>query len=218
MNLLKRTICFVAALSGTLLHSTSWADNLKFTGNWEYIEHVGTSSNPYSTFEIKLDETSDGTVTGSYCFVTQSGNRIDCDASGAKNITGHIKNDGLHAEVDFYSFFGAKGGVADLTINDNSLTWIVTSDPTGDFFYGPYSVTLKKKQPDLQEGEHHIVVNKAYLYRGPSKVDIKTSVTKGDYVRLSSISGDLKYWNVSYLKNGNEIKGWIDCRAIDFCP
>jgi len=84
----------------SVLALDAWAaDAGNLSGNWEYVEYVDGSSKPYSTFEIKLNETSDGAVTGSYCFIMQSGNRIDCGAGGAKNIAGHVDEDGRHASV-----------------------------------------------------------------------------------------------------------------------
>jgi hypothetical protein len=208
------------AVACLFLHSIAWAVAAgNFSGNWEYVERVDGSSKPYSTFEMKLNETSDGAVTGSYCFITQRGNRIDCDTGGAKNIAGHVEEDGRHATVNFYSFFGAKGGVANLSSNDDTLTWKVTGNPSGDFFYGPYATTLTRKQPDTHEGERQVVVDKAYLYPTPSETKVKTYVVKGDYVKLLNVSDDMEFWRISYSgKNGTEVERWIDCHAINFCP
>ncbi len=205
--------------SALLFHSTAWAAEGRFSGDWEYVEHLAGANKPYSTFEIKLHEARDGTVTGSYCFITQNGNRIDCDTDGAENISGHVSEDEQHAGVRFYSFFGAKDGFADLASYDDALTWKVKKSPKGDFFYGPYSVTLKRKQADIHPGERQVVLDKAFLYPTPSEIKVKTYVVKGEYVKLISISDDLKFWKVSYSeKNGITIERWIDCRAINSCP
>lgn len=208
---------FVA--SALLIHSTAWTAEGVFSGDWEYVEHVAGASKPYSTFEIKLHETRDGAVTGSYCFITQNGNRIDCDADGAENIFGHVREGGQQAEVRFYSFFGAKDGVVDLVSHGDTLSWEITKKPIGDFFYGPYSVTLTRKQSDVHQGERQVVVGKAYLYPMPSATEVKTYIVKGEYVKLISISDDLRFWKISYFeKNGITIERWIDCRAINSCP
>ncbi|WP_322032670.1 hypothetical protein [Paraburkholderia sp. J76] len=191
----------------------------KFSGDWEYIEHIAGSSKPYSTFEIKLGESRDGALTGSYCFITQNGNRIDCDTNGAKNIFGRVREDGGHAEVHFHSFFGAKDGLADITSNGDKLMWRVTKNPKGDFFYGPYSATLTRKHIDAHQGEHQVIADKAYLYPTPSEAKVNMYIVKGEYVKLINISDNMKFWKVSYSKkNGVTIERWIDCRAIDFCP
>lgn len=219
MNLRKRATFLTLVVNTLLFHSMSWAADGRFSGDWEYVELVAGSSKPYSTFEIKLNEAGDGTVTGSYCFITQNGNRIDCDINGAENITGHVREDGRRAEVHFYSFFGAKDGLADLVSYDDALTWKVANNPKGDFFYGPYSVTLTRKQAEAHQGERKVVVDKAYLYPTPSETKVKTYVVKGEYVKLISISDDLKFWKISYSeKKGVTIERWIDCRAISSCP
>ena len=134
MNTRKCATLFTSVAGALLFHSMSWATDGRFSGDWEYVEHVTGSSKLYSTFEIKLHETRDGTVTGSYCFITQNGNRIDCDTDGVENISGHVHEDGRHAEVRFYSFFGAKDGFADLANYGDVLTWKITKNPKGDFF------------------------------------------------------------------------------------
>ncbi|WP_156967217.1 hypothetical protein [Paraburkholderia ferrariae] len=210
-------LMFVASILP--IRSTAWAADGIFSGDWEYVERVAGASKPYSTFEIKLHEGRDGTVIGSYCFITQNGNRIDCDVSGAENISGHVQQDGQHAEVRFDSFFGAKDGFADLTSYNDTLTWRVAQNPKGDFFYGPYSVTLTRKEADARQGERQVVVDKAFLYPTPSETKVKTYIVKGEYVRLVNISDDMKFWKISYSeKNGVTIERWIDCRAINFCP
>ncbi|MGF6604096.1 hypothetical protein P3T23_008851 [Paraburkholderia sp. GAS448] len=112
MNMRKCTIPLTLVVSTLLFHSVSWATEGRFSGNWEYAEYVTGSSKPYSTFEIKLNEARDGTVTGSYCFITQNGNRIDCSVDREENISGHVREDGQLAKIHFYSFFGAKDGSA----------------------------------------------------------------------------------------------------------
>jgi hypothetical protein len=219
-NMLKHAILFIVAINCLSLRSiASAAAASNFSGNWEYVEHVDGSGKPYSTFKIKLNEKSDGVVTGSYCFITQSGNRIDCDTDGAKNIVGHIDENSQHAQVRFYSFFGAKDGVADLSYSDDTLTWKVTSNPVGEFFYGPYVAKLSRKQPDRHENQRRVVVDKAYLYASPIKTKVETYAVKGSFVKLLNLSDDLKFWKISYSsKNGTQIERWIDCHAIDFCP
>ncbi|WP_429584998.1 hypothetical protein [Paraburkholderia youngii] len=210
----------LTVLGGVLaLSSVSWSADYNFSGDWEFIEHIAGSSKPYSTFELKLTEGADGTVTGSYCFITQSGNRIDCSANGIDNLAGQVSKDGQHAEIHFDSFFGAKGGVADLASFDGLLTWKVRKNPIGDFFYGPYSVTLNRKKIDAHQGQRQVVVEKAYLYPTPSATTVKSYLIKGDYVRLIAVSDDFKFWKIVYSgKNGIAIERWIDCHAIDSCP
>jgi len=211
------------AIAGILLAcsvNAAYAET-PFSGEWQYVEHLGASQKPYSTFDLRLTERADGEIHGFYCFITQNGNRIDCDPEGkAINITGRIAPDGKSAVVQFYSFFGAKGGVAELATTDNILTWRVTKNPSGDFFYGPFKVELKKAPDDKYRGERQVVIDKAYLYGQPSiSPTTKTYVVKGDYVKLIRVSDDFKFWQVQYLSNnGGVIERWIDCNAIASCP
>ncbi|HEY2020272.1 hypothetical protein [Paraburkholderia sp.] len=219
MNTRKYAILLIVVLNTLFFHSITWAADGKFSGDWEYVEYLTGSSKPYSTFEIKLNEADDGAVTGSYCFITQNGNRIDCSTNGIENISGHVREDGRHAEIHFYSFFGAKDGFADLASYDDALIWKVTKNPKGDFFYGPYAVTLTRKQANAHQGERQVVVGRAYLYPTPSETKVKTYVVKGEYVKLIGISDDLKFWKISYSeKNGVTIDRWIDCHTINSCP
>jgi hypothetical protein len=45
----------------------------------------------------------------------------------------------------------------------DELVWRVTKNPNGDFFYGPYAVTLTLKLSDVHQGEHQIVMDKAFF-------------------------------------------------------
>ncbi|WP_321913875.1 hypothetical protein [Paraburkholderia sp. J11-2] len=219
MSTSRRFTIFILTISALLIHSLSWATEGKFSGNWTYIGHVAGSSKPDQTFEIKLNEASDGTVTGSYCFITQNANRIDCGTAGDQNIHGYVSEDGRRAEVHFYSFFGAKDGIAELISDDGLLVWKVKKNPKGDFFYGPYSITLTRKQAETHQGEHQVIVDRAFLYPTALKAKVKTYIIKGEYVKLISISNDFKFWKISYSeKNGATIERWIDCHAINFCP
>jgi hypothetical protein len=219
MNAHKSVIFSTMVVGGLIYCLLVKAEESDFSGSWGIDGNLVGSSKRSSIFEIKLKETSDGSVTGSYCSVTQSGNRIDCSTDDTENISGYISKNGRDAEVNFYSFFGGKAGVAVLSRNRDMLTWKVTRNPTGGPFYGPSFATLSKKQFDDHQDEREVVLDKAYLYPGPAETKVKIYLVKGDYVRLIDISSDLKFWNVSYIqKNGTEINRWIDCRAINFCP
>jgi hypothetical protein len=183
--------------------------NPLFNGKWEYVEYKPGTGKPYSVFDISLSEGENGAVYGSYCFVTQFGNRDDCSADGELNINGHVLDSSRTASVTFYSFFGAKNGAAELSINtDNSLTWNIVKRPQGGDYYGPNRITLKKTS-SVQD----------YLYDEPS--DLKRSkayVIKGDYVKLVKVSPDLRFWEVKFsAESGSIVDKWIDCQAIDFC-
>ncbi|WP_124084050.1 hypothetical protein [Burkholderia gladioli] len=189
-----------------------------FLGEWRYVstQHEGTK--PYSTFVIKLHKSSGNQIIGSYCFITEEGRRIDCDPEGSNNLNGTISPDGSRATINFFSFFGAKNGTADISINKGELHWKVTRNPDGDFFYGPFDVYLTRDSK--ASGLRQVTASRAYLYAEPaSKGKSKSYIIKGDTIELLKISDDLKFWMVRYTaKDGKSIERWIECGTVNACP
>lgn len=187
-------------------------------GEWRYVSAQHEGKKPYSTFVIKLHKSSGNQVAGSYCFITDEGRRIDCDPEGTNNLDGTMSPDGLHATINFFSFFGAKNGVSDISLNNGELHWKVTKNPDGDFFYGPFDVYLTKDSKASKNRQ--VTANRAYLYAEPfSKNKSKSYVIKGDVVELLNISDDLKFWRVRYTaKDGRIIERWIECGTVNACP
>ncbi|WP_186231808.1 hypothetical protein [Burkholderia gladioli] len=187
-------------------------------GEWRYVstQHEGTK--PYSTFVIKLHKSSGNQIVGSYCFITEEGRRIDCDPEGSNNLNGTISPDGLRATINFFSFFGAKNGTSDISINKGELHWKVTKNPDGDFFYGPLDVYLTRDSK--ASGLKQVTASRAYLYAEPaSKGKSKSYIIKGDTIELLKISDDLKFWMVRYTaKDGKNIERWIECGTVNACP
>jgi hypothetical protein len=188
-------------------------------GNWRYAETNQGHTKPDSTFVIRLHKTTSNRLEGSYCFITQEGIRLDCDPEGQQqNLKGSLSPDGQHVRIDFFSFFGAKNGVADISINDGKLTWKVVKLPKGGFFYGPLNVVLTKDNGNTRS--RRVIVERAYLFRDPTgATPPKSYLIEGDKVELVKLSDNLKFWKVKYaLTNGQVIERWIDCEAIDSCP
>ncbi|MGV0133681.1 hypothetical protein [Burkholderia gladioli] len=187
-------------------------------GEWRYVstQHEGTK--PYSTFVIKLHKSSGNQIVGSYCFITEEGRRIDCDPEGSNNLNGTVSPDGLRATINFFSFFGAKNGTSDISINKGELHWKVTKNPDGDFFYGPLDVYLTRDSK--ASGLKQVTASRAYLYAEPaSKGKSKSYIIKGDTIELLKISDDLKFWMVRYTaKDGKNIERWIECGTVNACP
>lgn len=116
----------------------------RLEGHWEAMKYTTDTTVPYSTFQLDL-HVSGKRIVGKYCFVTQSGRKIDCDPDGEDNISGEISNaNSAVATLKFKSFFGARGGEANIYFEDDSLQWQVQILPTGGQFYGPKSSTLHK--------------------------------------------------------------------------
>ena len=220
-NISTSPISYIVGMGFCTVFLTAAHAQSLFSGEWKYTEHTNMSKVPYLTFDIKLTQNKEGKINGSYCIITQTGNRIDCDPdSDALNIAGWGEPNNSSAEIHFYSFFGAKNGIAKLSLVGDELIWLVTKNPDGGFFYGPYKAKLMKAPENNHSDERQVVVDKAHLYNSPSTSSATNAyVVKGDYVQLLKISDDLKFWKIRYVRaHKTAIERWIDCRAIDFCP
>ncbi|MDI9764945.1 hypothetical protein QM327_00020 [Pantoea dispersa] len=120
-----------------------WAA-IDFNGEWSGA--VGNENSfDYSTLNIKLRQV-DGKVVGRYCYITNSGNRIDCPDGDENNLHGVVKNN--KANVKFDSVFGGENGEAELTLNNNAMLWHLIVLPSHGEFYAPKDFFLKKIEPN----------------------------------------------------------------------
>ncbi|CAX54430.1 hypothetical protein [Erwinia pyrifoliae] len=108
---MSKIINGIALLTASLSLSTfSMTD---FSGKW-----IGSINDedgaPYSNLSLKINQTGEK-LNGSYCYVTQKGNRIDCADDGEDNLHGSVSGD--KANIFFNSTFGGKNGRAELSIN-----------------------------------------------------------------------------------------------------
>ncbi|WP_152036647.1 hypothetical protein [Burkholderia pyrrocinia] len=196
------------------------AKELPFSGGWSSTEMIAGQRKLYSTFRIELAEDESGNIRGKYCFITQSGNRIDCAPDGELNISGRAGGDGNTVAVKFHSFFGAVGGLAKITTDGDWLIWDVIKTPEGGDYYGPLRAKMHKDSSvESHSGEKEVVKNKAFLYDTPShSLAAHVYVVKGDRVKLLSVSPDLRFWKIEFIsRNKRHYIKWIDCRDIDFC-
>ncbi|NTX26554.1 hypothetical protein HT746_05280 [Burkholderia pyrrocinia] len=172
----------------------SFASDQSFSGVWAFRESVAREGKPYSTFVVRIDKEKAGNISGPYCFITRNGSRIDCGPDGERNVSGRIEYGKNKAHVDFYSFFGAMGGAAEIKVNGDRLLWNVVKQPEGGGYYGPIRVEMRRD--DLlgyRLGERKFVVKKAFLYDFPSKSQVtRAYVIKGDSVRVVEVSADSK--------------------------
>lgn len=111
-------------------------------GSWEEETLRPGSEVPYSVLTVEL-RVSGAELTGSYCFVTRFGRKIDCDPESGDNLDGVIHPDGS-ATISFDSSFGATGGKAELKPRGDELEWTTVEPPTGGDFYGPESARLQR--------------------------------------------------------------------------
>jgi hypothetical protein len=218
---MKRKFFFLfAAISALIAPVLAFAKDLPFSGEWTSVENVAGQSKPYSIFTITLNEDEAGNVHGAYCFITQGGNRVDCSSGKELNINGRVEDNKIIAAVNFYSFFGATDGMAEITVSGDWLIWNVVKHPEGGNYYGPLLVRMRKDtSAGPRPGERMVEVEKAFLYGTPSHSrGSHVYVVKGDYVKLINVSSDLRFWKVEFVaKDGRHIIRWIDCADIDFC-
>jgi len=111
-----------------------------FSGQWG-AESDSPDGTPLSTLSLNLVQQGQN-VTGTYCYVTQRGSRIDCPEQGVENLHGTVK--GASATVVFDSSFGGEKGKAELTLNDGKLSWSLLAEPQGREFYAPKTYQLDK--------------------------------------------------------------------------
>lgn len=124
-----------AARFNTMQFAKSSQSGLAFDGEW-----AGESGSD-STLTLRLAE-SGNRITGSYCYISQKGNRIDCPEDDERNLTGTIA--GNRANIEFNSSFGGPGGRAVLAIKESEMEWrLVTPSQKGND-YTPLRYTLRK--------------------------------------------------------------------------
>lgn len=97
-----------------------------------------------STLTLRLVESGDR-ISGSYCYISQRGNRIDCPAEDERNLSGTIA--GNRANVKFDSTFGGVDGQAVLEINASKMEWRLVTPPQKGNYYAPLRYTLNKADP-----------------------------------------------------------------------
>lgn len=218
---LKQTLLF--SILYLIWASAFSVENEIFTGKWESTEHVDGIEKPRSVLNLSLEQAVGGSIKGKYCFVTHFGDRIDCGEDSDMNMIGHVEaSNSSKATLRFDSFFGGRNGVVELTSGQNgSMYWKVIVSPKGGEPFGPAYAVFNRVggSNSLPSGERRIEVEKAYIYDAPSfSSSHQRYLVRGDAVKLTKVSDDFKFWKIEFLKdNGAIVKGWINCRNIDFC-
>jgi hypothetical protein len=216
-------LIFISILSSSPLFAQGGQSG--YEGAWSFEKDVSGQSTPYSTFELDID-VHENEVSGRYCYVTQFGNKIDCEPNDPPNIYGSIGSDGT-LQISFNSFSGASGGVATISRVGDELQWKVVKNPVGEGFYGPEQAELSMLQPTSAgaggndgSGETvKITSDEAYLFNGPSEqLKTKAYLVKGDEVKVVGRSGDKNYIHVNYLsKKAGVSDRWVRCENANLC-
>ena len=134
MKMKKRTLLTLTALA---ISHAAFAGSL-FDGKWSGEEK---NEDGLSQLTLVINQNNE-TLTGSYCFITRDGARIDCPDDGTKNLHGSVK--GNLATIAFDSAFGGKNGRATLQLVENKITWSLIQPPVNGEYYAPQAFTMKK--------------------------------------------------------------------------
>ncbi|ELQ6227208.1 hypothetical protein ACM92K_003328 [Cronobacter turicensis] len=111
--------------------------NERFSGQWEGENEAG------SVLTLNLKQNAQ-VINGTYCYITQRGNRIDCAAPGENNLHGIIA--GNRADVVFDSSFGGVNGQASLEVESDRMTWQLIKVPVKGSYYAPQTITLTRNR------------------------------------------------------------------------
>ncbi|HDR2651266.1 TPA: hypothetical protein QCI61_001224 [Enterobacter asburiae] len=124
-----------AARFNTMQFATNSQSRPAFDGVW-----AGGAGDD-STLTLRLAE-SGNRITGSYCYISRRGNRIDCPENDERNLSGTIA--GNRANIEFNSSFGGAGGRAVLEIKGSEMEWRLVTPPQKGNDYAPQRYTLRK--------------------------------------------------------------------------
>lgn len=142
LNKVNNSLTIVSNNKIILDEKGEWSKEIKataesnFTGRWEG-EDAGQS-----TLNLSLNQTGN-VLTGTYCYITQAGNRIDCPVDEEKNIHGLVKNG--KAEIVFDSSFRGKNGRATLERDGAHMKWHLVKEPVNGEYYAPINYVLTRQ-------------------------------------------------------------------------
>ena len=107
-----------------------------FSGQWS-----GEQKNE-SALTLRLTQAGQN-VNGSYCYVTQNGNRIDCPPDDESNLKGVIAEN--TANVEFNSSFGGEKGRAKLEVVGDKMIWTLITPPQKGEYSAPRNYELTRE-------------------------------------------------------------------------
>ncbi|MGP3591631.1 hypothetical protein [Vagococcus sp. WN89Y] len=193
-----------------LLSFTASADGI-FSGHW-----TGEKSSS-STLSLKISQKGER-LTGTYCFVSQSGNRIDCPENDEINLWGRVNNN--HADIAFNSSFGGVNGQAKLEVNANNMTWYMIQPPKNGEYYAPNKYTLTKELKTKKADTRKFVTDKFSItvtnkcgdftsacedmfYLGVRKSDNSVITLRGKTVEIAGqvVGAEFMNKNITYKVN-----------------
>lgn len=122
-----------------------------FTGQWQGEDAAK------SGLSLSLNQVGNA-LSGTYCYIAQAGNRIDCPPENEINIHGIVRNG--KAEIVFNSSFGGKNGHAALELNGVQMKWKLTKPPVRGDYYAPLNYVLTRQTPATSSITREFSTNK----------------------------------------------------------
>lgn len=160
---------------------------------------------PMHVFTVNI-ETADKHISGSYCYVSNYGNKIDCNNpfSGQRTSTNSYK-------INFDSSFGGVHGLAELRITDDSrLLWQVLRFPQSGDYAIPKHAVLHRSQVT----EKYRTINKAKVFickEADAKSSTRSYLVLGDKVIVKNKS-DPTWLQIEFK---GQLLGWINAADVD---
>ncbi len=111
-------------------------------GSWSAQGPSNAQHIPIHQFNINIHQANQN-ISGEYCYISQYGNRIDCDNTfHGKQISPQ------HYQIHFDSSFGGRNGIAELSLTPSQhLTWTLIQAPQSGEYHIPQSSELHLDQP-----------------------------------------------------------------------
>jgi hypothetical protein len=97
-------------------------------------------------------------INGSYCYITQNANRIDCPTDDENNLKGVITDN--RANVIFNSSFGGEQGHAKLEVVGDKMIWTLISPPQKGDYYAPRDYKLTKSSKSSASEKRNFITDK----------------------------------------------------------
>lgn len=190
---------------------------VNFAGQWH------GENKELSMLDLSLSQ-KDNILTGTYCYIAQAGNRIDCPSDDEKNIHGMVKNG--KAEIVFNSSFGGKNGHAALEVNGEQMKWQLIKAPVNGDYYAPLNYLLTRQPPASSSVSREISTEKFTIaitnhcgdfnapcndvsYLGVRKSDNSVITLKGKTLQNTAgevVGAEFNNGNVSYKVDYKPVK------------
>lgn len=192
-------------------HAVAYVSTPPVLGHWieeaeqDPQEHPSAANLPMHVFSLDI-KAADKQISGSYCYVSNYGNKIDCNNafSGQKTSSNSYK-------INFNSSFGGTHGLAELRITDDErLLWQVLRFPQ----HGDYSIPKHAVLHRSQVAEKYQTINKAKVFickEADAKSRTGSYLILGDKVVVTNKKG--KAWLQIQYKD--QVLGWIKAADVD---